>query len=139
VAAAPVFGGAVTSLGAMVFTLAEKEPKLLIETLQKFGPATFLGLVALVILDRGLKSGAAILREGTAAQQKLADAVQAISARDDERSREMELIVDHVARGMRDVKSETREVKKQVGEVVDQVAALRSELKEKAHGHSAGG
>ena len=114
-----LFGGAMTSIGAVVYTLAEKEPRLLIETLQKFGPSTFLGLVALVILDRGLKNGITILREGTIAQQRLADAVQAIAQKDDERARELELVVGHLARNSRQILEEIKSMKQGLTEKVE--------------------
>lgn len=120
------FGCGVGGGATLMFLLAEKQPGRLIEMLEKFGPETFLGVIALVILDRNMKSGISIQRDSVAAMQKASDAITQIANKDDEHVREMELLLDHLARGMRELKSD--------------IHSWRSEMvtEGKAHGHSAG-
>ncbi len=121
-----IFGCGIGGGAALMFFLADKQPIRLIEMLEKFGPETFLGVIALVILDRNMKSGISIQRDSVAAMEKAADAVKQIANKDDERVREMELVVDHLARGMRELRGE--------------IHSWREELMSegKAHGHTAG-
>ncbi len=89
-------GSSVGGGAAFVYALVGKEPKLVLETLQKFGPETFLGLIALLILDRGFKSGIAMLQKSTEAQQRLADAVQQIAHKDDREREEQRRLMNFI-------------------------------------------
>jgi hypothetical protein len=81
---------------AFIYALVEKEPRMVLETLQKFGPETFLGLIALLMLDRSIKNGISILRESTQAQQRLADAVQEIAHKDDREREEQRRLMNYI-------------------------------------------
>lgn len=130
-----LLGGGMGAGATIAYVLAEREPRALIETFQHWGAPSLIGLVAVVLLSQAstkvMDLGGQMLevgRENAAAQQKLADAVSQISQKDDERAREMELVVDHLARNSRQILDDIREIKLQ----------LTSNAGGKADAHTAG-
>jgi hypothetical protein len=132
-----LLSGGMGAGAAIAYVLAEREPKALIETFQHWGMWSMLGLVAMVLAsragDRLMDLGERAIQAVTnsaASQQQLADAVNTIAKKDDERAREMELVVDHLARNSRRALDDLREIKEQLA---------NSGGKERASAHTAGG
>jgi hypothetical protein len=92
-----LFGGGAGTCGAIVYMLVEKEPKLALEVIQSWGAPAMLGLVAMVIVDRGVRSLVQSNKETAAAQQRLADAVEQIAKRDDMEAMAQRALMNHVA------------------------------------------
>jgi hypothetical protein len=131
-----LIGGGVGAGVTVALILAQKEPKLLIETFAHWGAPSLIGLVAVVLVGQGVATGftkvmefgAQMLevgRENASSQQRLADAVNQIAQRDDERAREMELVVGQLARNSRQILEDIRDLKQHLSEG-------------KANAHSAG-
>jgi hypothetical protein len=93
-------------------------------------------LVAVVLLGQGASKGFTrvmdfgekllqVGRDNATSQQRLADAVNQIAQKDDERAREMDLVVGQLARNSR--------------QILDDIRDLRERLPEgKANAHTAG-
>lgn len=131
-----LLGGGVGAGATIALVLADKEPKLLIQTFFAWGPASLIGLVAVVLVSSGISKGFTrvmdfgekllqVGRDNATSQQKLADAVNQIAQKDDERAREMELVVGKLARDSRQILDYVRELKQQFSQ-------------EKANAHTAG-
>jgi hypothetical protein len=131
-----LLGGGIGAGATIALVLADKEPKLLIQTFFAWGPASLIGLVAVVLIGQGASKGFTrvmdfgekllqVGRDNAASQQKLADAVNQIAQKDDERAREMDLVVGQLARNSR--------------QILDDIRDLRERLPEgKANAHTAG-
>jgi hypothetical protein len=109
-------GGGVT----IACLLAEKEPKALIETFQRWGAASFLALVALVIVNqavgRFMDLGESMLqvgRDNAASQQKLADAVQELANKDDREKEEQRRLLSYVGSQQEKILSAIEDLKTQ--------------------------
>lgn len=131
-----LIGGGAGAGVTIALVLAEKEPKLLIQTFFSWGPASLIGLVAIVLVSqgiskgftRGMDFGEKVLqmgREVADSQRQLADAVNQIAKKDDEHAREMDLVVGQLARNSRQILDDVRELKQQLSQ-------------EKANAHTAG-
>jgi multidrug efflux pump subunit AcrB len=121
-----LLGGGVGAGATIALVLAEKEPKLLIETFAHWGAPSLIGLVAVVLLGQGISKGFTramdfgermlqVGRDNAASQERLASAVNQIAQKDDERAREMELVVGQLARNSRQILDDIRELKQQFG------------------------
>jgi hypothetical protein len=98
-----LLGGGVGASATIAYVLAEKEPKALIETFQRWGPWSLLGLVAMVLAskagERVMDFGDKMLqvgRENAASQQQLADAVQALVNKEDREKEEQRRLLSFV-------------------------------------------
>jgi hypothetical protein len=98
-----LMGGGMGAGAIIAYELAEREPKALIETFQRWGAASFLVLVALVIASqiggRVIDLGESMLqvgRDNAVSQQKLADAVQELANRDDREKEEQRRLLSFV-------------------------------------------
>lgn len=131
-----LMGGGVGAGVTIALVLAEKEPKLLIQTFFAWGPASLIGLVAIVLVGAGISKGFTrvmdfgeqllqVGRDNATSQTRLADAVNQIAQKDDERAREMDLVVGQLARNSRQILEDLRELKQRFPE-------------EKANAHTAG-
>lgn len=131
-----LIGGSLGAGATIALVLADKEPKLLIQTFFAWGPASLIGLVAVVLVSTGISKGFTramdfgekllqVGRDNASSQQRLADAVNLIAQKDDERAREMDLVVGQLARNSRQMLDEFRELKQQLS-------------REKANAHTAG-
>jgi hypothetical protein len=88
---------------AIAYVLAEREPKALIETFQRWGPWSLIGLVGMVIasrvgervMDLGERAIQAVTKSA-ASQQELADAVNQIAKKDDQESYEQRVLMGHI-------------------------------------------
>lgn len=131
-----LMGGGLGAGVTIALVLAEKEPKLLIQTFFAWGPASLIGLVAIVLVGTGMSKGFTrvmdfgeqllqVGRDNALSQQRLADAVNQIAQKDDERAREMDLVVGQLARNSRQILEDVRELKQRFPQ-------------EKANAHTAG-
>lgn len=122
-----LLGGGLGAGATIALVLADKEPKLLIQTFFAWGPASLIGLVAVVLVGQGVSKGFTkvmdfgesmlqVGREAASSQQKLADAVNLIAQKDDERAREMELVVGQLARNSRQLLDDFRDLKQKLSE-----------------------
>jgi hypothetical protein len=132
-----LLSGGMGAGAAIAYVLAEREPKALIETFQRWGAWSLIALVGMVFASRVgeramdlAERGIQAVSNSAASQQQLADAVNTIAKKDDERAREMELVVDHLARNSRRALDDLREIKEQLA---------NSGGKERASAHTAGG
>lgn len=109
-----LLGGGLGAGATIALVLADKEPKLLIQTFFAWGPASLIGLVAIVLVGQGVSKGftsvmefgdkmlqvgrenAASARENAASQQRLADAVNAIAKKDDQEAYEQRVLMGHI-------------------------------------------
>jgi hypothetical protein len=122
-----LLGGGVGAGATIALVLADKEPKLLIQTFFAWGPWSLIGLVGLVLLSQGASKGFTrvmdfgekllqVGRDNATSQQRLADAVNQIAQKDDERAREMELVVGQLARNSRQLLDDFRDLKQKLSE-----------------------
>lgn len=125
-----VLGGSVSAGAVLAYELLEiarRDPKV-IEAVVSWGPMFAIAICGMLIVDRRIGSGVEALNANASAQQKLADAVQQIAQRDDERQREMELVIGHLSRNS--------------AAILDHVSEMRKDIDTmkgaKALGHSAG-
>jgi hypothetical protein len=132
-----LLSGGMGAGAAIAYVLAEREPKALIETFQRWGAWSLIALVGMVFASRVgeramdlAERGIQAVSNSAASQQQLADAVNTIAKKDDERAREMELVVDHLARNSRRALDDLREIKEQLA---------NSGGQERASAHTAGG
>jgi hypothetical protein len=91
------FGGGAGAGVMIVYLLVQKEPRLALEVIKSWGAPAMLGLVAMVLVDRGFRNLIQVGRENAVAQQRLADAVQEIASRDNAEAVQQRAIMDHVA------------------------------------------
>jgi hypothetical protein len=98
-----LIGGGMGACATVAYVLAEKEPKALIETFQRWGAWSFLGLVAMVLLSQGagrvLDLGERMLastEKNAEGMQKLADGVQALVNKDDREKEEQRRLLSFV-------------------------------------------
>lgn len=136
--------GTVGAGGMIGYLLVQSEPKLVIETFRAWGAPAFLGLVALILIVSTFKSwGDQMLavsmqhadaqRENAVAQARVADAVNLIAQKDDERAREMELVVDALTRNSHTLLQEIREVRKSLAGMREKAPPGGESLKSDAH------
>lgn len=99
-----IIGGGSMGAAVSIIQLLATNPKFP-EVVLSWGPLFLISIAVIGIADRRMaqmleafKDSTAVQREAAAQSQKLADAVQVISKRDDERSRELELVTGHLAR-----------------------------------------
>jgi hypothetical protein len=98
-----LLGGGMGAAATIVYVLADKEPKALIDTVQHLGASAFLGTIALVLASKGasrvLDIGEQMLqvgRDNAASQQRLADAVNSIASKDDAEAYEQRVLIGHI-------------------------------------------
>jgi hypothetical protein len=94
-------GGSVglgAAFGYFLMSANGDERRLLIETVAKFGPWFVMGIAGMVFMNQRVSEGISVLKENAASQQKLADAVNTIAQRDDNRQREQELTMATLVR-----------------------------------------
>jgi len=91
-------------------SVAKQEPRAVVELVSRWGPVAFVAILAILLVDRRIGDMLAVNREATIAQQRAADAVQQqaeamerIAARDQERDREIDLVIGQHARHSREI------------------------------------
>jgi multidrug efflux pump subunit AcrB len=102
-----LLGGGVGAGATIALILADKEPKLLIQTFFAWGPASLIGLVAMVLVSQGISKGFTTVvdfgekllqvgREVASSQEKLAGAVNEIAKKDDQEAYEQRVLMGHI-------------------------------------------
>jgi len=102
-----LLGGSVGAGATIALILADKEPKLLIQTFFAWGPASLIGLVAVVLVSQGISKGFTTVvdfgekllqvgREVASSQEKLAGAVNEIAKKDDQEAYEQRVLMGHI-------------------------------------------
>lgn len=91
------FGGGAGAGALIVYALVEKEPRMALDVIHSWGAPAILGLVAMVLVDRGFRNLIEVGQENAQAQQRLADAVQQIAQRDSTEAYEQRVLMGHVA------------------------------------------
>ena len=109
----PLLAGGTSAIVAVVATLAARDSRAVLDTLQRFGGPWLIGLVAIFVVSQGFsqvmeagKEAILAMKESAASQQRLADAVNLIARKDDERARENELVMDYLTRNSKAVLEE---------------------------------
>lgn len=116
--------GAGAVLGLAVWRLVESEPAAVLQLVSGWGPLAVLGVVGMVLADKRFGQLIDSQAKNAEAQQSLAAAVNRLVERDDEKAREMELVIGHLARNTE--------------RILDRVSAIEEKLPTRAHGHFAG-
>lgn len=137
--------GTAAGSAAIVYALAQKtDPALLIKLFEGWGPLGVIVILGMVMANQWIGKGVEACKEIAASQQKvadsqqnLADSVKAIAAKDDERSREMELVVNHLARNSKQLLEDVSAMRREMGEMRKQLPTRNSE-EIKGRGHTAG-
>jgi uncharacterized protein YbaP (TraB family) len=108
-----VGGGAAISLGLALIEALKQRPEMLPQLLNG-GFLSFLALVAgMVIFDRRLGQFAEAHGRGVAAQEELASSVTMLAQKDDQRAREQDILLDHLAHGQQQILDEILELRKE--------------------------
>ncbi|MGH9580043.1 MAG: hypothetical protein ACRD2R_03540 [Terriglobales bacterium] len=76
--------------------ILRSEPRFALETLSQWGPYFALSVMVLVIADRRSGQAIEIARTNSDAMHSIAQAMDRIATRDDQREREHELLLDHL-------------------------------------------
>ncbi|HLJ87744.1 MAG TPA: hypothetical protein VKZ53_13040 [Candidatus Angelobacter sp.] len=106
-------------------TLATKEPRLLLETVQHFGPAwLFTGLIAFLV-DNRFGKALNVGQKMAASQQELADAVRSLTDKDDRERIEQRRLLSYVGT--------------QLERVIDSQDELQRSMEEMKHQHRSKG
>jgi hypothetical protein len=84
---------------ALAYSVAQK-PELLIDALKSFGAQFLLGVIALAFVNQRVGEGLNVLRENSASQQKLADAVSMMATKDDRQDEEQRRLMSFVGTQM---------------------------------------
>ncbi|HZU33725.1 MAG TPA: hypothetical protein VFB79_21605 [Candidatus Angelobacter sp.] len=90
------FGGGVGASATVVLELVHAEPKMFLETFQRWGAAAFITLIVLFMVNSGFRSLIRASADNAAALQRLADSVQMIAQKDTEESYEQKILLGHI-------------------------------------------
>jgi len=125
------FGGGAGAAITVVLVLAEKEPRLLIQAVTGFGPWWLMGFLVIALMYQGGGKLLQVARDNASSQQSLADAVNRIATKDDERNREMELVVNYLARNSKQALDELGQLSRDVNDLRTRLAP--AEMRADAH------
>ena len=122
-------GGA--AVMATVLEMVRPEGKPIIEALARWGPLFVLMLVGMILLHNtvnnwGRQFVSAAITNATALQS-MADAMQRISQREDERDRERELVLDHLAYATQQILKNTESMGEKIDGVDVKVQSIQTE------------
>jgi hypothetical protein len=92
-----VLGGSMGVGGMIAWKLVENDPHAIIETFRTWGPLSLLCVLGLVMVNSGFRSMVEAAKESSAAQQRLADAVNSIANKDSYETQQQKIVLDHVA------------------------------------------
>lgn len=150
----PFVTGTTAAVVGVIGTLAVRESHLLIEAVKSFGGPWLIGLVAIFVVSQGFsqvmeagKEAILAMKESAASQQRLADAVNLIARKDDERARENELVMDYLTRNSKAVLEEVQATRRDLAAhgsrlktIEDRHSQVDTEkVKEKSRGTTASG
>jgi Sec-independent protein translocase protein TatA len=108
-----LLGGAMGGGATVAYVLAEKEPKALIDTFQRWGPASFISLVALVLFSQFAEKILQVARENASSQQQLADAVREMVNKDDREKEEQRRLLSYVGSQQEKILSSLEELRQE--------------------------
>jgi hypothetical protein len=91
-----LLGAGAGVFGTVLIMLAQKEPARVIEVIAGWGPGSFIGLVAVVLVARGFDRVADAQLQAASSQQNLADAVRQIAEKDDSEREEQRRLLSFV-------------------------------------------
>jgi hypothetical protein len=92
-----VLGGSMGVGGMIAWKLVENDPHAIIDTFRTWGPLSLLCVLGLVMVNSGFRSMVEAAKESSAAQQRLADAVNSIANKDSYETQQQKIVLDHVA------------------------------------------
>lgn len=91
-----VFGSS-AGIGAVIaLKLVDSNPTLVLETFKSWGPLSLLGVMSLVMVDRGFRSMVAAAEKSAGAQQNMADAIRELANKDDREKEEQRRMLSYV-------------------------------------------
>lgn len=91
-----LFGSGMGASATIVLVLADKEPRLFIETFQRWGAAAFIAVIVLFMANSGMRSLIKASADNASALQRLADSVQMIAQKDTEEQYEQKILLGHI-------------------------------------------
>lgn len=125
----------------VVYSVTKTEPRALLELIAHWGPVFVLSALVIWLGDRRMGELISLNRENVVAQQRMADAMQAIAHKDDERAREQELLIGELTRNsqtiLRHMAEFERRYSTEVGEKLTEIDKWIKGHMRLSDGHSA--
>lgn len=113
-------GGTVCAVVLKVLDILHQQPQML-TAIVSWGPLFVLAVIGIYVVDKRAGQFVAATEKNAVATAQLAASVDVLSRKDDQRERETEIVLNHLANGMEQLQSSQRAMFVQLGEIAESV------------------